>query len=51
MYDYGFFRVGCYICPALRSWEISLILRDERLEYIKENPLFKVFTRERDVPT
>jgi len=50
MYDYGFFRVGCYICPALRSWEISLILEDNRLEYVRGNPLFKVFARERDVP-
>jgi len=50
MYDYGFFRVGCYICPALRSWEISLIMEDDRLKYIREDPLFKVFAKEREVP-
>jgi len=47
MYDYGFFRVGCYVCPALRSWEISLIMEDARLRYIREEPLFKVFAKER----
>jgi len=49
MYDYGFFRVGCYICLALRSWETSLILGDDRLKYVKANPLFKVFAKEREV--
>ncbi len=28
LYDAGFYRLGCYICPALRSWERMLLLRD-----------------------
>jgi len=31
LYEYGFYRLGCYICPALRSWEKMLILRDPRI--------------------
>ncbi|RLE76886.1 MAG: phosphoadenosine phosphosulfate reductase [Thermoprotei archaeon] len=27
LYDMGFYRIGCYICPALRSWEVELIER------------------------
>jgi len=49
MYDYGFFRVGCYICPALRSWEMSLILEDDRLKYVREDPLFTIFAKEKKV--
>ncbi len=28
LYDAGFYRLGCYMCPALRSWERMLLLRD-----------------------
>ncbi len=28
LYDYGFYRLGCYICPALRSWEKMLLARE-----------------------
>jgi len=47
MYDYGFFRIGCYICPALRNWEIKLIMEKEELKYIRENALFEIFAKER----
>ncbi len=25
LYEKGFYRVGCYMCPALRSWELHVI--------------------------
>ena len=45
MYDYGFFRIGCYICPALRNWEIKLILEKPELSYIKADRLFQEFAK------
>ncbi|RLF24424.1 MAG: phosphoadenosine phosphosulfate reductase [Thermoprotei archaeon] len=24
MYEFGFYRIGCYMCPAFRSWELDL---------------------------
>jgi len=31
LYTIGFYRIGCYICPALRSWEVYLMMRDSEL--------------------
>ncbi len=28
LYEQGFYRLGCYICPALRSWEKTLIRKE-----------------------
>ncbi len=46
LYNYGFYRVGCYICPALRSWELYImrnklwrLLRDR--EFIGEFMSYK----------
>ncbi len=25
LYMYGFYRIGCYMCPSLRSWELYVI--------------------------
>ncbi|MCE4600759.1 MAG: phosphoadenosine phosphosulfate reductase family protein [Desulfurococcales archaeon] len=25
LYDYGFYRTGCYVCFSLRSWELSIM--------------------------
>ncbi len=47
LYDYGFFRIGCYMCPALRSWELNIMLLDERLSYLKGKPFFNEFVNSR----
>ncbi|HDH07124.1 MAG TPA: phosphoadenosine phosphosulfate reductase [Thermoproteales archaeon] len=44
LYYMGFYRMGCYICPALRSWELE-ILKDMKELYNK--PFFKDFLRSR----
>lgn len=28
LYELGFYRLGCYICPALRSWEKLILARE-----------------------
>ncbi|QOJ78768.1 phosphoadenosine phosphosulfate reductase family protein [Infirmifilum lucidum] len=43
LYEYGFFRIGCYMCPALRSWELNVMLRDGRLSYLQGKPFFRSF--------
>ncbi|MCD6488822.1 MAG: phosphoadenosine phosphosulfate reductase family protein [Desulfurococcales archaeon] len=45
LYSYGFYRLGCYICPALRSWEIELINKMPRLKYIREKKLYREFLK------
>jgi len=25
LYEFGFYRIGCYICPAYRFWELELV--------------------------
>jgi len=47
LYDYGFFRIGCYMCPALRSWELRIMLEDKRLEYLNTKPFFRRFLESR----
>ncbi len=44
LYEHGFYRLGCYICPALRSWEINIMLNDPEInESINNKPLYKRF--------
>lgn len=31
LYYKGFYRIGCYMCPALRSWELYIILHDKEI--------------------
>ncbi len=31
LYLYGFYRVGCYMCPALRSWEVYALTTSQPL--------------------
>ncbi|MEM1921862.1 MAG: phosphoadenosine phosphosulfate reductase family protein, partial [Desulfurococcaceae archaeon] len=31
LYDRGFYRIGCYICPSLRSWELYIMNKDPYL--------------------
>ncbi len=48
LYEKGFYRIGCYICPALRSWELYVILHDEDLlSMLEQKPFFKQFLRRR----
>ena len=47
MYELGFFRIGCYICPALRSWEARLMLERPELAYLHGEELFKRFIEHR----
>jgi len=43
LYELGFYRLGCYICPALRSWEI-MIMKFTPLKNILGNlPFYKEF--------
>ena len=46
LYTYGFYRIGCYICPALRSWEIFLLRQNRDLyEKLRNMPLFKDYLK------
>ncbi len=54
LYEHGFYRLGCYICPALRSWEVNIMINDRAVyESIRDKPLYKRFIelRKRLVPT
>ncbi len=31
LYEEGFYRIGCYICPALRSWEVMIMTDNSRV--------------------
>ncbi|MCE4617468.1 MAG: phosphoadenosine phosphosulfate reductase family protein [Desulfurococcales archaeon] len=33
LYEIGFYRIGCFICPSLRDWEISIMLK--RIDALK----------------
>ncbi len=44
LYEHGFYRLGCYICPALRSWEINIMINDPEVNRsIRDKPLCKYF--------
>lgn len=44
LYYMGFYRIGCYICPALRSWELYIVMENSRLRRsLEDKPLFKKF--------
>ncbi len=40
LYYHGFYRIGCYICPALRSWELYIMLNDEKVRRELESKFF-----------
>ncbi len=48
LYNLGFYRVGCYICPSLRSWEIFIILNTEIGRYLINDPLWSMFLKSRE---
>jgi len=45
LYWEGFYRIGCYVCPSLRSWEIYVLLNSAgRIErYVGDVKLFERF--------
>lgn len=44
LYIIGFYRIGCYICPALRSWEVYLMTKDHDLvNSLISQPFYKDF--------
>ncbi len=44
LYEHGFYRLGCYICPALRSWELNIMVNDPEVnKSIRSLPLYKYF--------
>ncbi|MCD6301028.1 MAG: phosphoadenosine phosphosulfate reductase family protein [Staphylothermus sp.] len=44
LYEAGFYRIGCYMCPALRSWELYIMLNNKRIyNELKNYELFKIF--------
>jgi len=42
LYLEGFYRIGCYICPALRSWELYVLLRSGIMEEVAKLPFGKL---------
>ena len=48
LYLQGFYRVGCYMCPALRSWEVYALTTNTSL-YLRlaRYPVFREFIRRR----
>ncbi len=45
LYRLGFYRLGCYICPALRSWELYVMKRSGLFERLLSDPWFQKFIR------
>jgi 3'-phosphoadenosine 5'-phosphosulfate sulfotransferase (PAPS reductase)/FAD synthetase/3'-phosphoadenosine 5'-phosphosulfate sulfotransferase len=45
LYEKGFYRVGCYICPSLRHWEVNIIRKTRALK--GNNIFFNMFLKER----
>ncbi len=44
LYLKGFYRIGCYICPALRSWERYIMIHDKDIaEKLKDKILYKEY--------
>jgi 3'-phosphoadenosine 5'-phosphosulfate sulfotransferase (PAPS reductase)/FAD synthetase/3'-phosphoadenosine 5'-phosphosulfate sulfotransferase len=48
LYYKGFYRIGCYMCPALRSWELYIMLKDPEIRKVLEKySIFKMFIKKR----
>ncbi|RLG79888.1 MAG: phosphoadenosine phosphosulfate reductase [Thermoprotei archaeon] len=44
LYEKGFYRIGCYICPALRSWELYVVSNTPDLSLtLGRRPLYRKF--------
>jgi len=40
LYLMGFYRIGCYICPALRSWEVKIMKEQGELSKLLNSLMF-----------
>jgi len=50
LYDFGFYRIGCYICPALRSWELRIVASNRGLlSELLSRKFFAEFLRSKGV--
>ncbi|MCE4606662.1 MAG: phosphoadenosine phosphosulfate reductase family protein, partial [Desulfurococcales archaeon] len=47
LYEKGFYRVGCYICPSLRHWELSIMEKAGLTGNMRRNTFFNMFLKER----
>lgn len=47
LYESGFYRVGCYICPSLRSWEVWLLKHDDAIRKGTDEEVLRRFLSHR----
>ncbi len=47
MYEAGFYRIGCYMCPALRSWEIHVMLNEKISLRLAGSRIYRKFMQQR----
>jgi len=48
LYEMGFYRIGCYICPALRSWELYIMTNDPLISTtLNKYELYRKFLKHR----
>ena len=56
LYEKGFYRIGCYMCPALRSWELfvmntdlSIALRLQKYLIYREFIKYRLYAKNKDI--
>ena len=47
MYEAGFYRIGCYMCPALRNWEIHVMSREREALRLLGSRIYRRFLHQR----
>jgi len=47
MYGAGFYRIGCYMCPALRNWEIHVMMREAETLRLLGSRIYRRFIHSR----
>ncbi len=47
LYEMGFYRIGCYMCPSLRSWEVFVMAETPIYYRLVRYPIFRRFLNER----
>jgi 3'-phosphoadenosine 5'-phosphosulfate sulfotransferase (PAPS reductase)/FAD synthetase/3'-phosphoadenosine 5'-phosphosulfate sulfotransferase len=47
LYEMGFYRIGCYMCPSLRSWEVFVMAETPLYFRLLRYPIFRRFLNER----
>ncbi len=48
LYLKGFYRIGCYICPSLRSWEILVMKKTGILNELSNRRLLEMFLKSKN---